>query len=95
MQDAIANSQNICQDYYGLFSPPIVKIVGVGNKIGGNFMYVPSHLHHMLFELLKNSMRAVVERFGQDEDDYPEIKVVIAEGKEDITIKVSDEGDRD
>ncbi|KAJ3259799.1 hypothetical protein HK103_001690 [Boothiomyces macroporosus] len=91
VQDAISNAQNICQDYYGLFSPPVVKIVGVGNKIRGNFMYVPSHLHHMLFELLKNSMRAVVERFGQDEDDYPEIKVVIAEGKEDITIKVSDE----
>ncbi|KAJ3276592.1 hypothetical protein HDV01_004125 [Terramyces sp. JEL0728] len=92
VQDAIANAQNICQAFYGLFSPPTVKIVGIGSKIGGNFMYVPSHLHHMLFELLKNSMRAIVERFGEDQDEYPEIKVVIAEGKEDITIKISDEG---
>ncbi|KAI8050341.1 alpha-ketoacid dehydrogenase kinase [Syncephalis plumigaleata] len=57
------------------------------------FMYVPSHLHHMLFELLKNSLRAVVETIGPDNDDnFPVIKIIIAEGKEDITIKVSDEG---
>jgi DNA gyrase/topoisomerase IV subunit B len=56
------------------------------------FSYVPSHLHHMIFELLKNSMRAVVERYGVDADTYPPIKMVFAEGKEDITIKISDEG---
>lgn len=55
-------------------------------------MYVPSHLHHMLFELLKNSLRAVVERYGEDCGEWPEIKVIVAEGKEDITIKISDEG---
>ena len=46
-------------------------------------MYVPSHLHQMLFELLKNSLRAVVETVGPDNDDnFPVIKVIIAEGKE-------------
>jgi pyruvate dehydrogenase kinase 2/3/4 len=48
---------------------------------------------HMLFELLKNSLRAVVERYGvENEDDFPPIKVIVVEGKEDITIKISDEG---
>jgi pyruvate dehydrogenase kinase 2/3/4 len=55
--------------------------------------YVPSHLNHMLFELLKNSLRAVVERYGEEnEDHYPPIRVVVVEGQEDITIKISDEG---
>jgi hypothetical protein len=48
---------------------------------------------HICFELLKNSLRAVVERFGVDnEDQFPPIKVVVVEGSEDITIKISDEG---
>jgi pyruvate dehydrogenase kinase 2/3/4 len=47
----------------------------------------------MIFELLKNSLRAVVERYGvENEDHYPPIKVIVVEGQEDITIKISDEG---
>ncbi|KAG0178015.1 hypothetical protein DFQ29_004035 [Apophysomyces sp. BC1021] len=88
--DAIANSRFICEDYYGLFKAPEVQMFCPGDI---EFMYVPSHLNHMIFELLKNSLRAVVERFGTDyEDEYPPIKLVIAHGKEDITIKISDEG---
>ncbi|KAJ7918564.1 mitochondrial pyruvate dehydrogenase [Mycena leptocephala] len=53
----------------------------------------PGHLAHICFELLKNSLRAVVERYGvENEDGFPPIKVVVVEGKEDITIKISDEG---
>ena len=62
------------------------------DNIKQDFCYVPSHLHHMVFELLKNSLRAVVERYGLDCDNYPDIKVVFAEGERDITIKISDEG---
>lgn len=57
-----------------------------------HFPYVPGHLSHICFELLKNSLRAVVERFGPESEEFPPIKVIVVEGKEDITIKISDEG---
>lgn len=48
--------------------------------------------NHVLFEVLKNSLRAVVETHGIDCENYPPVKVIVAEGNEDITIKISDEG---
>lgn len=50
-------------------------------------VYVPSHLYHMLFELFKNSMRAVVE-YHENLSDLPEIDVFVVCGKEDVCIKV-------
>lgn len=35
--------------------------------------------NHMLFEILKNSLRAVVETHGVDCEDYPPVKVIVAE----------------
>ncbi|KAI9820671.1 MAG: hypothetical protein M1827_005040 [Pycnora praestabilis] len=88
-QEAIENARFVCEDHYGLFDAPKVQLVC---KPDLNFMYVPGHLSHMMFETLKNSLRAVVETHGQDKEDFPVTKVIIAEGKEDITIKISDEG---
>lgn len=88
--EAIENARFVCEEHYGLFKGPPVQLVCPRNL---TFMYVPSHLNHMLFELLKNSLRAVVERYGvENEENFPTIKVVVVEGKEDITIKISDEG---
>lgn len=88
--EAIENARFVCEEHYGLFRAPPVQLVCPKNL---TFMYVPSHLNHMLFELLKNSLRAVVERYGTDnEEHFPAIKVIVVEGKEDITIKISDEG---
>lgn len=88
--EAIENARFVCEEHYGLFKGPPVQLVCPRNL---TFMYVPSHLNHMLFELLKNSLRAVVERYGvENEESFPPIKVVVVEGKEDITIKISDEG---
>lgn len=88
-QEAIENARFVCEDHYGLFDAPKVRLVCNPNL---NFMYVPGHLSHMLFETLKNSLRAVVERHGAEKEDFPVTQVIISEGREDITLKISDEG---
>ncbi|KAI9741387.1 MAG: hypothetical protein M1834_003104 [Cirrosporium novae-zelandiae] len=88
-EEAIDNARYVCEDHYGLFEAPKVQLVCNPDI---NFMYVPGHLSHMLFETLKNSLRAVVETHGHSKKPFPVTKVIVAEGKEDITIKISDEG---
>jgi pyruvate dehydrogenase kinase 2/3/4 len=88
-QEAIENARFVCEDHYGLFDAPKVQLFCPPSL---HFMYVPGHLSHMLFETLKNSLRAVVETHGADKEDFPVTKIIVAEGKEDITIKISDEG---
>ncbi|KAK0203882.1 mitochondrial pyruvate dehydrogenase [Desarmillaria ectypa] len=90
VQEAIENARFVCEEHYAMFKGPPVQLICPPDLC---FPYVPGHLSHIVFELLKNSLRAVVERFGVDaENGYPPIKVVVVEGTEDITIKISDEG---
>ncbi|KAM6503831.1 Mitochondrial branched-chain alpha-ketoacid dehydrogenase kinase domain containing protein [Amanita muscaria] len=90
LQEAVENARFVCEEHYAMFKGPPVQLICPSHL---SFAYVPGHLSHIVFELLKNSLRAVVERFGvENEDGHPPIKVVVVEGKEDITIKISDEG---
>jgi pyruvate dehydrogenase kinase 2/3/4 len=56
--------------------------------------YIPTQLHYIILELLKNAMRATCEHHGIDPRKWPPIEVVIADGQsnEDVVIKISDEG---
>ncbi|KAL9314549.1 hypothetical protein ACSQ67_020001 [Phaseolus vulgaris] len=49
--------------------------------------YVPAHLHLKVFELVKNSLRAVQERFMDSDKVAPPIRIIVADGIEDVTIK--------
>jgi len=51
-------------------------------------VYVPSHLYHMLFELFKNSMRAVMEFHGE-KDKIPPVTAHVSAASEDVCIKVA------
>jgi len=97
---AVEDAQFMCRRAYG--DAPEVTMHG---RLDLTFAYVPSHLHYILLELLKNSMRATVEfhtkRQGggsldepEPERELPPVRVVIADGEanEDVVIKVSDEG---
>lgn len=89
--DAYENARFLCDQYY-MNSPEL--IVQEHNQMPDEILpirtvYVPSHLYHMLFELFKNSLRAVVEHHDHQKcDKLPPIKVLIVRGKEDICVKV-------
>ncbi|CAN5317152.1 hypothetical protein BH09SUM1_BH09SUM1_21650 [soil metagenome] len=90
VENAAGLATDLCRRTLG--EPPAVRIVQQGNL---RFKYIPSHLHLMLFELLKNSFRAVVERshhVSSTGGPLAPVQVVIAGGGEDVTIKISDEG---
>ncbi|KRX80372.1 [Pyruvate dehydrogenase (acetyl-transferring)] kinase, mitochondrial [Trichinella sp. T6] len=56
--------------------------------------YIPSHLFHITFELLKNALRAVVEHYGNKgtDSELPPVQVTIYKGKVDLSLKIHDEG---
>lgn len=43
----------------------------------------------MVFELVKNSLRAVQERYMDSDKVSPPIRIIVADGLEDVTIKVT------
>ncbi|KAK8985982.1 hypothetical protein V6N11_037701 [Hibiscus sabdariffa] len=80
-------ARGICLREYG--SAPEIVIYGDPSF---TFPYVPTHLQLMVFELVKNSLRAVQERFMDSDKVAPPVRIIVAEGIEDVTIKISDEG---
>lgn len=91
--DAYENARYLCDQYY--LASPELKLTqnnGVEKDAPIRIVYVPSHLYHMLFELFKNAMRAVMEHHGEDCDNIPPIEVTVVNGREDISVKLSDRG---
>ncbi|KQK21553.1 hypothetical protein BRADI_1g61497v3 [Brachypodium distachyon] len=86
-RQASEDARAICMREYG--STPDVNIYGDPDF---TFPYVTPHLHLMMFELVKNSLRAVQERFMDSDKHAPPIRIIVADGAEDVTIKISDEG---
>ncbi|XP_044745480.1 pyruvate dehydrogenase (acetyl-transferring) kinase, mitochondrial [Coccinella septempunctata] len=94
IKDAYENARFLCDQYY-LDSPDLIITESTHHDLepehGIKMVYVPSHLYYMLFELFKNSMRAVME-YHSCVDKYPPISVTVSKGKEDICLKMSDKG---
>ncbi|XP_063126011.1 pyruvate dehydrogenase kinase, isozyme 2 isoform X1 [Rattus norvegicus] len=82
----------LCDKYY-MASPDLeIQEVNATNATQPiHMVYVPSHLYHMLFELFKNAMRATVESH-ESSLTLPPIKIMVALGEEDLSIKMSDRG---
>jgi pyruvate dehydrogenase kinase 2/3/4 len=67
--DAISDARSICLREYG--AAPDVVVYGNPDF---TFPYVPSHLHHMVFELVKNSLRAVQDKYEDADEEPPPIR---------------------
>lgn len=80
----------MCQRTFG--EAPEVTVQG---NLDLTFAYIPTHLHYILLEIIKNSMRATMERhnFVDTDQDVPPVQVVIADSEqnEDVVIKISDQ----
>ncbi|NXP27862.1 PDK2 kinase, partial [Scytalopus superciliaris] len=90
VRDAYNMAKLLCDKYY-MSSPDLeIEEVNASNSQQPvSIVYVPSHLYHMLFELFKNAMRATVESH-ENRPRLPAIKVMVALGQEDLSIRVRD-----
>uniref|UniRef100_A0A7S2RCC2 Protein-serine/threonine kinase n=1 Tax=Eucampia antarctica TaxID=49252 RepID=A0A7S2RCC2_9STRA len=88
VQHAVDDATFMCNRKFG--DAPEVIISG---RMDLTFAYVPTHLHYILLELLKNALRATVEHYGVDAE-WPHVEVIIADKQcnEDVVIKISDKG---
>ncbi|KRY57184.1 putative [pyruvate dehydrogenase (acetyl-transferring)] kinase, mitochondrial, partial [Trichinella britovi] len=89
IEDAYENAKFLCDRYY-VTSPGIkietINVLEPSQPI--SIVYVPSHLYHIMVELLKNALRAVVEEHGK-KDELPPITIRVVKGREDLSIKGS------
>lgn len=89
IQDVAAVTSVKCRETYCDAPPVQINVI----NDDANIVYCPGHLYYILEEILKNSMRAVVEFHGQDAASYPPIIINLCkDAGGDFTIKVSDRG---
>ncbi|KAF9121637.1 hypothetical protein BGW39_010372 [Mortierella sp. 14UC] len=86
-----ALAADTCRQASGGMSPPKVLLDG---NIDAEFTYIPDHIEYILYELLKNSMRFVMQNGKRDPTtgDLPPIQVTVCEGTHEIVFRVSDKG---
>ena len=83
----------VCTETFGA-APDVIIHQGDGSAENLAMPYVDSHLDYMLFELLKNAMRAVVEahsRARQTRRGLPPVHVRICKAPSSVTLRISDQ----
>jgi len=94
---AIEHARHVSEQRHGAGPAPPVDLICPEDLA---FPYVPRHLNFITSEIVKNSLNAVMRNqphglpyapSGSDSETAP-VRVVVMKGKEDIVIKVSDNG---
>ncbi|KAG0293254.1 hypothetical protein BGZ98_002251, partial [Dissophora globulifera] len=80
-----------CRQSSGGVDPPKVMLDG---NVDAEFSYIPDHIEYILYELLKNSMRYVMQNGIPDAKtgELPPIQITVCEGTHDIVFRISDKG---
>ncbi|KAG0086884.1 hypothetical protein BGZ93_004857 [Podila epicladia] len=95
INNATQSAQFVFFQHYNTVFPPNVHIQH-SKDVGGQrvrFPVVPALLHHILFELLKNSMRATAEFHGLNKTSYPDIEVQLSsDANGGLQIQIKDHG---
>ncbi|KAE8212978.1 hypothetical protein CF327_g3452 [Tilletia walkeri] len=91
----VRKAAKLLRDVFKKENPNIERMppVAMDGNLDCQFSYIPEHLEYIIFELLKNAMRATLRRPVSEWDDPP-ILVTIVEGppEEDLVIRISDSG---
>ncbi|KAK0546546.1 putative protein kinase [Tilletia horrida] len=91
----VRKAARLLRDVIKKEQPNIERIppVAMDGNLDCQFSYIPEHLEYIIFELLKNAMRATLRRPVSEWDDPP-ILATIVEGppEEDLVIRISDSG---
>lgn len=89
LKRASTDASQVCVDYYGIYAAPQV-IIDVPASL--KTTYIPGYLWHITFELLKNSLRAIVETY--EESQYQPVVLSLCQdsSSSEIVIRLSDLG---
>jgi len=88
VERAAGDATGMCERQYG-----VARAIRIEGNLDLAFPYIPTYLHYILLELLKNALRATAETH-RNSMFLPPVTVVIADGteNEDVVIKIMDEG---
>lgn len=87
VQEAAQDAVRLCRFHYGHSSP--VDVMDIGQV---HFPFIPKYLKYIMLELIKNSLRAVVEKHGSEHCGEKPIRVVVTGDDKSVVIRVSDAG---
>jgi pyruvate dehydrogenase kinase 2/3/4 len=82
---ALADVKTVAEKHY---QSPLPNIDILTTTPGLKTVYIHDHLHQMLYQMLKHSIQSTMTLASPHK---PDIKLIIAEGQEDVTFKLSDE----
>jgi signal transduction histidine kinase len=90
LAEAISHTTSISKQKYGVC--PEIELTGVGG-VNAQATVIGSYVSYIAIELLKNSVRATVERYGElNVDECPSIKVLVSATTSEVGFVVSDVG---